>query len=468
MSGTIAEDVADEVLCGATAFQQLHWLASGRIGSERLLSCHRSAIARENPRINAYLALDDGAFAAAAESAARRREGNIIGRLDGLCVAVKDNIDVAGMATTAGLAHRVRRVASEDAAAVARLRAAGAIVLGKTALDEGALGTTTANLHFGPTQNPLRLGFTAGGSSGGSAAAVAAGLASFALGTDSLGSVRIPASHCGLFALKPTLGEISTTGIVHAARRLDCVGVLARSVQDLAIVMQVLGAYDATDPRSRRRRVPLATPDWEPRRLRSGMLSSEALAALDVTAPVRALFEHAVCVLGSELGERSEVDFSDYDFARMRRAGLLIMESELANEFADEISANGVSPRFKNLIGFARTKTAADYAAADGLIDQAVLKARRLFSEIDVLVLPTVPHGPYPLTEGERANDADLTSFASLAGCPAVSLPMGTLADGLPVGLQLVGAPGTDLCLLEIAEICAATLDATPSYPVAC
>ena len=217
MKEKITDGIADEILRGATAFQQLCWLASGRIDSVGLTASHRAAIERENPRLNAYVDLDDTALAAAAASAERRREGNVIGRLDGLTVAIKDNLDIAGMATRAGLPGR-RHVAAEDAVAVARLRAAGAIVLGKTQLDEGALGTTTANLHTGPTQNPVRLGYTAGGSSGGSAAAVAAGLATFALGTDTLGSVRIPASHCGIYGLKPTLGEISTTGMVRGAK----------------------------------------------------------------------------------------------------------------------------------------------------------------------------------------------------------------------------------------------------------
>jgi Asp-tRNA(Asn)/Glu-tRNA(Gln) amidotransferase A subunit family amidase len=465
MKEKIADGIADETLRGATAFQQLCWLASGRIDSVGLTATHRAAIERENPRLNAYIELDDGVFAAAAASAARRREGNVIGRLDGLAVAIKDNLDVAGMPTRAGLPGR-RRIATEDAVAVARLRASGAIILGKTQLDEGALGTTTANLHSGPAQNPARLGYTAGGSSGGSAAAVAAGLASFALGTDTLGSVRIPASHCGVYGLKPTIGEISTTGMVRGARRLDCVGILARSVPDLAIVLQVLAAFDAADPRSRRRRVPLATPDWEPGRLRAGFLPD--LEAIGVSPPMRTLFERAVAVLGNELGEHRAVDFSDYDFTRTRRAALLIMESELAVELEDDLAdrTHPFSPRLRALIDYARGKSAVDYAKADRLLDAGVLKARRVFADVDVLVLPTIAHGPYPLADGERANDADLTSFASIAGCPAISLPMGTLPDGLPAGLQLVGTPGSDLRLLELAEICAATLDATPTYPV--
>ncbi|WP_300617116.1 amidase [Dokdonella sp.] len=459
--------LSDHDLRGASAFQLLHWLAAGRVDSVRLTAVHRSAIGRENPHLNAYAALSDAAAAEAAASDARRREGRTIGRLDGLPVAVKDNLDVAGLPTTAGLPGRRTRVAREDSAAVARLRAAGAVILGKTHLDEGALGTATLNPHFGATQNPLRAGYVAGGSSGGSAVAVAAGLAAFALGSDTLGSIRIPASHCGLYGLKPTFGEISTRGLVRAARRLDCVGILARSVPDLAVVLQVLAAFDPADPRSRKRRVPLATPDWEPGRLRSGVLAD--LSSLGVTDAVAGVFERALSALDGHLGTKRYVDFSDYDFARMRRSALLVMEAELAVELALDLADTDapLSPRLRSMLDYARGKSAVDYAAADRVLDDAVLKARRVFADVDVLVLPTVPHGPYRIEDGERANDADLTSFASLAGCPAVSLPMGTLPDGFPVGLQLVGAPGSDLRLLELAEICAATLDASPAYPVA-
>ena len=456
----------DKDLRGATAFQQLHWLASGRIDSASLTAACRAAIERDNPRLNAFLALDDSAMEQAAASDARRREGRTIGRLDGLTVAIKDNFDVAGLATTVGLPARRQRVAQTDASAVARLRAAGAVIVGKTNLDEGALGTASANPHFGAVQNPLRAGYTAGGSSGGSAVAVAAGLVSFAIGSDTLGSVRIPASHCGVYALKPTHGEISTRGMVRAARRLDCVGILARSAEDLAIVVQVLNAHDPADPRSRRRRVPMATPDWEPGRLRSAF--ARDLGTLGVSPEVRAVFDTAVERIGGAFGQRVELDFSDHDLGRTRRAALLVMESELGVELADDLAdaAHPLSPRLRSMLDFARSKSAVDYAAADRILDATVLKARRVFEDIDVLVLPTVAHGAYPLSEGERAGDADLTAFANLAGCPAVSLPMGKLPDGLPVGLQLVGRPGADLRLLELAAICAATLDAAPAYPL--
>jgi aspartyl-tRNA(Asn)/glutamyl-tRNA(Gln) amidotransferase subunit A len=460
-------DPANETeMRGATAFQQLHWLAGGRIDSVGLTAACRAAIGRDNPRLNAFLALDDSASAQAAASDARRSAGRAIGRLDGLTVAVKDNFDVAGLPTTAGLPGRRERIAETDATAVARLRAAGAVILGKTNLDEGALGTFSANPHYGAVHNPLRAGYTAGGSSGGSAVAVAAGLASFAIGSDTLGSARIPASHCGVYALKPTHGEISTRGMVRAARRLDCIGILARSAEDLAIVVQVLNAHDPADPRSRRRRVPLAIPDWEPGRLRSAF--ARDLGELGVSPDVRAVFDAAIGRMGDVLGQRVELDFSDHDLGRTRRAALLVMESELGVELVGDIADDSqpLSLRLRSMLEFARSKSAVDYAAADRILDATVLKARRVFEDIDVLVLPTVAHAAYPLADGERANDADLTAFANLAGCPAVSLPMGNVADGLPIGLQLVGRPGADLRLLELAAICAATLDTAPAYPL--
>lgn len=460
------QELSEQRLRGASAFQLLHWLADGRIKATQLADIYRAAIDDENPALRAFVALDSDIGIAAAASDARREARNVIGRLDGLSVAVKDNIDVAGLPTSLGLSRRAQQAANEDASVIARLRAAGALILGKTSVDEAAFGSRGTSLAHGVTQNPHRRDHIAGGSSAGSAAAVAAGLCSFAIGTDTLGSIRIPASHCGIYGLRPTLGEISMQGVVPAARRFDSVGILARSVQDIAIVLQVLDAYDAADPRSRRRRVALAPPDWQPGRLRSGYVSD--LSALGVSDDVRNVFDAAVAGLSTELGERHNIDFADYDFARMRRAALLIIEAELGVELADDLADPNqeISPRLRSMLDYARGKSAVDFAAADRQIDRAVVKARDMFEQIDVLVLPTVPQGAYAVDEPERANDADLCSFASLAGCPAITLPMGTLANGMPIGLQLIGAPGSDLRLLDLAEICSSRLDAAPAYPI--
>jgi aspartyl-tRNA(Asn)/glutamyl-tRNA(Gln) amidotransferase subunit A len=349
---------------------------------------------------------------------------------------------------------------------VARLRASGAVLAGKTNMDEGALGAVTNNPHFGATHNPHRHGYTAGGSSGGAAAAVAAGLAVAAIGSDSLGSIRIPASYCGVFALKPTQGEISTRGMTPAARRLDTVGLLARSVEDLTVLLQVLAGYDAEDPRSRRRRVALSPPDWEPGKLRCGVLPN--LSALGVQQDVMDVFEAALAKLDRELGECRTVDFDDWQFPRSRRAGFLLMEAEMLGTFAEQLAdtQHPVSPQFRRLLDYAARKTAADYAEADRVLDAAALKMRRLFAQIDVLVTPTTPQGAFPLDGPVPDTQGDLTSFANLAGCPAVSIPMGTLPNGLPIGMQLIGARGSDLRLLELAAVWSATLDAAPEYPV--
>ncbi|HVU82654.1 MAG TPA: amidase, partial [Rhodanobacteraceae bacterium] len=283
---------------------------------------------------------------------------------------------------------------------------------------------------------------------------------------DTLGSVRIPASYCGVFALKPTHGEISARGLVPAARRLDAVGILGRSVGDLVVMLQVLAGYDADDPRSRRRRVALQPPDWNPNQLRCGVLPD--LASIGVEAPVIEVFEQALAKLEHALHERTPLDFSDWPFQKMRRAGLLLMEAEMRNTFADDLAetAHPVSNEFRAMLDYASKKSAADYAQADRILDFAVLKARRVFSRVDVLVLPTTPQGAFPVDAPVPASQADLTAFASLSACPAVSIPMGTLPDGMPIGMQFVGAPGSDLRLLELAEVCASALDAAPAYPV--
>jgi aspartyl-tRNA(Asn)/glutamyl-tRNA(Gln) amidotransferase subunit A len=456
--------IAELDLRRATVCQLLHWLATERVTPRVLADACQSAIDRINPALNAFVGLSPGLLQEQARNAEHRRRDGVIGRLDGIPVALKDNFDIAGWPTRAGLPGRDKPV-ENDAHVVARLRASGAVLVGKTNMDEGALGASTDNPHYGATHNPWRQGYSAGGSSGGAAAAVAAGLVAAAVGSDSLGSIRIPASYCGLYALKPTHGEISARGMVPAARRLDAVGLLARSVADLTVLLQVLAGYDADDPRSRRRRVAFAPPDWEPGRLRCGLLPD--LAAVGVQPEVIEVFESTLAKLPRELGERRTVDFDDWPLARTRRAGLLLMEAEMLGTFAGDLAdgEHPVSPRFRQMLDYAARKSAAEYAIADRVLDAATLKMRRLFAQVDVLVLPTTPQGAFPLDGPVPDSQADLTSFASLSGCPAVSIPMGTLPDGMPIGLQLVGARGSDLRLLELAAVCEATLDADPAYP---
>jgi len=465
-------DLADEVLPpldaralrGANLCQTLHWLASGRIGATQLTQAYLDAIAADNSRLNAYVHLNTAARSESEAATARRASGKF-GRLDGVPIAIKDNFDVAGLATGAGMPVS-RRIAERDATIVERLRGAGAIILGKAQTSEGSLGASSANPHVGDAHNPIRHGYQAGGSSGGCAVAVAAGLCAVAVGSDSLGSIRIPASYCGVFALKPTAGEISTYGMVPAGRRLDTVGFMARSVDDLSVLLHVLRGHDPKDARSRRRRVDLALPDWEPGKLRVGVLGD--LGAWGTEPGVARAFERALMTLEHEIGNRRVVDFADFPLQRARRAAFFVIETEMLATHAAALAdkARPVSTELAKLLDYARGKSAADYADADRLLDAAVVESRRMFSEIDVLVTPTTPQTAFPLEAAAPDNAGDFTCFANFSGCPAVTIPMGNTSDGLPTGLQFMGPPGSDLRLLELAEVCAAALDAAPTYPI--
>jgi Asp-tRNA(Asn)/Glu-tRNA(Gln) amidotransferase A subunit family amidase len=431
----------------------LHALARGEISSVELTESCLAAIERD-AALNAWIHVDaTGALAAAAASDERRGAGQPYGRLDGVPLAIKDNFDVAGMPTSNGLPARRGREAQEDAHVVARLRGAGAVLLGKTNLDEAALGTLGQNPHYGNVGHPTMPDRVAGGASAGSAAAVAAGHAVAAIGSDTLGSVRIPAAFCNLVGLKPTFGELSSHGMAPGLRRLDCPGLLLRCVQDATPILQVMAGYDPRDPRSRKRRVPMAPPDWAPGTLRAGVVSD--LTALGASNEVLARFESALQLALPIFGSAAPASMAaaPLEIAATRRAALLLMEAEILAAHRHDL--DGASSRLRNLLAFAQRKTAVDFADADRRLDGYVVQVRALFERFDVLLLPTVPLAPPAADALEPPNLADFTALASLAGCPALSLPLGG-----GIGLQLVGAPGSDLRLLELGEILAAVIDA--------
>jgi len=435
----------------APLYRVLHALARGETTSEALTGACLAAIARDG-HLNAWTWVDSaGAIAAARASDDRRAEGKPLGRLDGVPIAVTDAFDIAGMPTGLGLPGHPG-LASEDAQVIRRLRGAGAVFLGKTNLDEAAFGTVGRNPHFGDVRNPRLPDRAAGGASGGSAAALAAGHAVVGLGVDTLGATRIPAAFCGLVGHKPTTGELSARGMAAALRRLDCPGLMTRAVQDIGLVLPVLAGYDAGDPRSRKRRVPLAPPDWVPGELKAGVVSD--LSAMGADAAVvenfSALMAKVAPVFGSALPVALEV--APLDVAETRRAALLLMEAEILAAHSPRLGA--ASTRLKGLLEFAQRKSAADAARAHRRLDGHVVKVRRMFEQFDVLLLPTVSTAPPAWGADEPAHLADFTALASLAGCPALSLP---LPDGL--GLQLVGAPGSDLRLLELGGVLASVAD---------
>jgi Asp-tRNA(Asn)/Glu-tRNA(Gln) amidotransferase A subunit family amidase len=302
-------------------------------------------------------------------------------------------------------------------------------------------------------QNPRDPNVVAGGACAGSAAAVAAGHAVAALASDTLSGARIPAAFCGLLGHKPTIGELSTRGMATGLRRLDCPSVIARCVQDIGLLLPVMAGYDPGDPRSRKRRIPLAPPDWVPGELKAGVISD--LAVLGVAAEVVESFSTVMArvapVFGSALPVALEI--APLQIADTRRAALLLMEADVLA--AHEAQVQGASSRVQHMLGYATTKSAVDMARAHRSLDAYVVHMRRLFEQFDVLLLPTTSVMPPSVDADEPPNMADLSALASLAGCPSLSLP---LANGL--GLQLVGAPGSDLRLLELGEVLSAVAEA--------
>ena len=426
-------------------------LAAGQTSSVALTRAQLEAIAAR-PVLNAYLHVDaEGALRAAAESDARRTAGLALGPLDGLTLAVKDNIDVAAMPTTAGMATRRGRIAPADAFAVVRLRAAGMVVLGKLNMHEAALGATNENPHYGRCENPHRAGYTPGGSSGGSASAVAAGLCALALGSDTMGSVRIPAAYCGVVGLKASYGRVSTSGTVACSYVLDHVGPLTRSRRDLALVMPVLGVFDAAcaDARDLPRLPAKVAPRW---------VSASDIESLGVSYPVAVAYRRALQALRERGDEVCEIALRAYDFGRARRAGLLVVEADLLVEHAEDWRDRPelFSADLTRFMRYGEKQSAAAYAGAMRTIAAAHVEVARWFAQGDVMLLPTAPQQAFAFGEPVPANQADLTSIANMAGLPALSVPLPVAEGELPIGLQLIAPIGAEATLLaaDLNGIC--------------
>lgn len=456
---------ADPSLLGEDMTAQLARLDLGRLNCVELLEQQLAAIAGSQPTLNAYLAIDESAARAAAANSDARRKAGRTRPLEGVPIAVKDNLDVAGFVTTAGMATRRDSAAvSVDSAAVARLRDAGAVIVGKLNMHEAALGADNNNPHFGACHNPHRPGFTPGGSSGGSGAAVAAGLCSAALGTDSMGSVRIPASYCGVVGFKPSWGAISTRGSVAVSHRLDHVGPLARSARDLRRLLPVLAGFDPVSAQSRAiTMVPASTAP-----LRLGVVDFGEM--IDCADDISAEFECALDIL-KQLGHR-QVDLPGPAFAPAiaRRAGLLLCEAELLVEHRHDWQTRRdyFSPTLARLMSYAEGKSAIDLVDASRLLDQAQVQLQQWLASCDVLVTPTTPQRAFSFGNAVPTNQADLTGYANFAGNPALSVPMPVAHGELPLGLQLIGRVGDELRLIALAEAFQRATRWSPQVPVAC
>jgi allophanate hydrolase len=430
----------------------------------------RRCEARGDPALWIHRLSRDELLAHARRVEAKGRTGQ---PLYGLTFAIKDNIDLAGVPTTAGCPEFGATPAA-SAPVVERLLAAGAIPIGKTNLDQFATGLTGARSPYGIPRNPFHPDYIPGGSSSGSAVAVAAGLASFALGTDTAGSGRVPASFNNLVGLKPTRGWLSTRGVVPACRSLDCVSVFALTVEDAAAVAAVAGGFDPADPYARPGPAEGLASAPAPARFRFGVPAAAELEWFgDQQSP--AAFAAAVGRLEALGGARVEIDFRPFRLAaKLLYEGPWVAERWLAIRDFHARRAEAIFPVTRRIIEPARDYLAADAFAAFERLAALRREADAVWPQIDALVLPTAPtiytRGQVeadPITLNSRLGT--YTNFANLLDCAALAVPTGFRPDGLPFGVTLVGPAWSDARLAALGSALhrswAPTLGATGARP---
>ena len=442
-------DLTDLTLSEASEF-----LASRIVSAVELTQACLDRIEKFNPALNAFITVTgEQALTVARQRDEELRRGKRAGPLHGIPIAVKDNIDTAGVRTTAASELFKDRVPSEDAEVVRRLKEAGAIILGKTNLQEFAYGGSSAVSCFGPVHNPWGLKRIPGGSSGGSAAATAAGLCFGSLGTDTAGSVRMPASYCGIVGLKPTYGRVSTRGSIPLSWTLDHIGPLCRTVRDTALILEAIAGFDTREPGSAdvpadrySRALTLGKSKLRiglPRHPFFDELDSEIATA--VTTAIDVMRPWTASVRDMELPPLPAMHF------------VMGTEAYAYHERWIADSPQKYQPDTLNrLIGLSEHVSKEDYANARRACDVLRRDIVKLFADVDVLIMPTVP-GPPSLIEpiaDNAARDPERTRNTwpfDVTGLPAISVPCGFSRSGLPIGLQIVGAPFAESTVLALA-----------------
>jgi aspartyl-tRNA(Asn)/glutamyl-tRNA(Gln) amidotransferase subunit A len=427
-------------------------LAARQVTASALVDRCLEQIAQRNPSINAFITvLADEAREAAREADAEIAAGRYRGPLHGVPISIKDLFDVRGTATTAASRVRLNHRADADAPTIARLRSAGAIIVGKTNLHEFALGTTNEESAFGPVHHPLDPNRSPGGSSGGSAASVLADMAYASLGTDTGGSIRIPAAVCGLVGLKPAFRDITTRGCVPLSSSLDHVGPICRSVPDARLLYEVLrDDSSGGDPVPRNRPV---------KGMRLAVLRDYFTALLD--PQVASAFESA-CVRLNDAGAVLE-DAGVAHSGDIAPVYLHIALSEAAAFHAAALESRGedYTPAVRQRLEMGRYILAQDYVRALRGRDVLRQEVNAALEGRDALLLPTVPVAATRLgattmkvgtsEESVRNITLRLTQLFNITGHPAITIPCGQTHEGLPVGAQIVGRQGNTRALLDIA-----------------
>lgn len=424
-------------------------LRSGRTSCLQLIE-QAIASAREQQHLNAFITITESeARAAAIQLDDELKAGNDRGPLHGIPIALKDLFYTRGVRTTAGSPLFADFVPDTDAAVVEQLRAAGAVSIGKTNLHELAFGITSKNPHYGAVLNPLDQRRLAGGSSGGSAAAVAAGMVPMALGTDTGGSIRIPAAFCGICGLKPTYERISRRGILPLAFSLDHAGPLGASVEDCALAMNALSS-DAEEFN-----LPYLT---DLQQVRVAFPFPFFLERVD--PKVKASIEAAVLMLERAGARIRDVSLPDFDAINI--ASRVVQLAEFASLHAQDARREKFGSDVSSLLEQGRMIAGHEYVNAQRLRSLFRRQMDQVWKEIDVLITPTTPTTA-PLADNEwteingvrenvRMATTRLVRGINYLGEPALSMPCGTDEKGLPVGLQMISGPFTEAKLLQIAK----------------
>jgi aspartyl-tRNA(Asn)/glutamyl-tRNA(Gln) amidotransferase subunit A len=410
-------------------------------------------------KLNAFVVVTaDQALEAARQAEREIGDGRYRGPLHGIPVGIKDLYDAVGLPTTSSSAVRSEHLPTEDSACVARLRDAGAVMVGKTHTHEFAYGVLTPT-----TRNPWNTGHVPGGSSGGSGAAVAAGECLMGMGTDTGGSIRIPASVCGTVGLKPTYGRVSRFGITSLCWSLDHAGPLTRTVRDAALTLQVLAGFDARDPGSAREPVPDFTSDLDAgvRGLTVGVPSNYFFD--DVDPEVESAVREAIGVLEAQGATLREVEIPFAEQMMAVEFGVLVPEASAYHQEMLRESGDRYTDDVRVFLDAGETVLATQYIKAlrvRTLVQQAF---RRAFEGLDALVCPTLPAAAaevgqetftFPGGTQTAVIDAWVHHSApgNVTGLPALSVPCGFTSAGLPIGLQVIGRPFDEVGVLRVGQ----------------
>ena len=433
--------MADNALTALTATEAAAEIARGAVSAEDYARACLDRIEALDGEIKAFVHLDrEHALAQAHALDERRTHGHPIGPLHGIPVAIKDIIDTADYPTELGSPIGSGRRPRHDATVVVKLRAAGAVIIGKS------VTTEFAYYHPGPTRNPHDHARTPGGSSSGSAAAVAAHMVPLALGSQTNGSVIRPAAFCGVFAVKPSHGLVSRAGVLALSRKLDHIGAFARSLPDLALVLEVIAGHDPADPDTE----PFAAPDFralqrEPPPLPPRFAFVRTPVWDKADSDTKAAFEELAATLGSAV-EPVHLPPSWTEAWEVHRT---IMAADMAHNLGPLVARGEPSEALRKLLAHGRAVSAVDYLDALAKAQRYAAGLADIFDAYDAIVTPAAP-GVAPKGLGSTGDPAFCTLW-TLSGLPAVSLPLFAGEGGLPLGAQLVGPLGRDGRLLRTA-----------------